>query len=54
MTTEKTMKLRRSTSESKVDKERRNEERAMRARSVHFGYDDATVPTTFDSQKGNV
>ncbi len=30
------MKLRRSTSESKVDKDRRNSERAQRARSVHF------------------
>ena len=30
------MKLRRSTSESKVDKDRKNEERALKARSVHF------------------
>ena len=28
--------LRRSISESKVDKDRKNEERAVRARSVHF------------------
>ncbi len=30
------MKLRRSTSESKMEKDRRNEERAVKSRSVHF------------------
>jgi hypothetical protein len=30
------MKLRRSTSESKIEKNKRNEERANKARSVHF------------------
>ena len=30
------MKLRRSTSESKVDKDRKNEARAIKSRSVHF------------------
>lgn len=39
------MKLRRSTSESKVDKDRKNhEERALKARSVHFDGNNGAVP----------
>lgn len=44
MSSEARMKLRRSTSESKVDKDRKNlEERAQKARSVHFDGQESSV-----------